>query len=347
LFTFFAVCVTESLILMLHHIVVNGRFLSRRVTGVERYGREILSLIGEGYRLEKTRANGWRGHIWEQFILPHKMTAGSVLWSPANTGPLMIRNQALTIHDLSPLEHPEWFRQSFAAWYRVFLPILARRVPVVFTPSEYVKSKVRARFGISNVIVTPNGVDRRRFHPSARQNKYDLPQKYILFIATLEQRKNLNGLLKAWNTVKNDFRDVWLILAGTSGNIFKPFKPANELERVLMLGYAEDEHLPGLYAGATLFVLPSFDEGFGLPALEAMACGVPVVVSNRGALCEVVSGGGLIFDLARQDSLSNAICDVLTNEVLRTSLKEKGLERAKAFSWQTTADLIWKTLNEI
>jgi len=95
LFTFFTLCATKLPILMSHHIVVNGRFLSRRVTGVERYGREILSLVGEGYRLEKTRANGWRGHIWEQFILPHKMNAGSVLWSPANTGPLMIRNQAL------------------------------------------------------------------------------------------------------------------------------------------------------------------------------------------------------------------------------------------------------------
>jgi glycosyltransferase involved in cell wall biosynthesis len=121
----------------------------------------------------------------------------------------------------------------------------------------------------------------------------------------------------------------------------------NELERVYMLGYVADEYLPGLYAGATLFVLPSFDEGFGLPALEAMACGVPVIVSNRGALCEIVGDGGCIFDLAKHDSLSNAIREGLTNEYLRASLKEKGWERSKAFSWQTTADLIWKTLNEI
>src|SRR5512142_3366575 len=132
-------------------IVVNGRFLSRRVTGVERYGREILSCIGNSYRLETTRTNSWRGHLWEQFVLASKVSQQSILWSPANTGPLAIRNQALTIHDLSPLEHPEWFRKSFAVWYRLFLPILVQRVQVVFTPSEYVKRKVSSRFGINNL----------------------------------------------------------------------------------------------------------------------------------------------------------------------------------------------------
>src|SRR6266487_3222259 len=131
---------------MTREIVVNGRFLSRRITGVERYGREVLSLIGDSYRLEKTRVNRLGGHVWEQFILPSKLNSESILWSPANTGPLAIRNQALTIHDLSPLEHPEWFRNDFATWYRLFLPILAKRVRVIFTPSNYVKRKVCTRF---------------------------------------------------------------------------------------------------------------------------------------------------------------------------------------------------------
>src|SRR6266498_111984 len=117
-------------------VVVNGRFLNRRITGVERYGREILRCVGSSYRVELTGRQGWSGHMWEQFILPTKLSQHSILWSPANTGPLIVRNQVLTIHDLSPLEHPEWFRASFAAWYRLFLPILARRVRMVFTPSD-------------------------------------------------------------------------------------------------------------------------------------------------------------------------------------------------------------------
>ncbi len=332
---------------MKREIVVNGRFLSRRLTGVERYGREILSCIGNNYRLETTRTNGWRGHVWEQFILASKVSHRSILWSPANTGPLVIRNQALTIHDLSPLEHPEWFRKSFAAWYRLFLPILVQRIQVVFTPSEYVKRKVCSRFGINNVIVTPNGVDCTHFHPSARQTKYDLPQKYILFLGTLEPRKNLNGLLSAWNEIKSNFKDTWLMIAGTSGNVFKSPNLTGDLERVCFLGYVDDEDLPGLYAAAMLFVLPSIEEGFGLPALEAMACGTPVLVSNGGALCEVVGDAGVVFDLSQKDSLSNAMCEYLVNKSLRASMQEKGLERARSFSWQSTADLIWKTLHEI
>jgi glycosyltransferase involved in cell wall biosynthesis len=343
---------------MKREIVVNGRFLSRRVTGVERYGREILSCIGGEYRLETpvlttggrietTPVNGWRGHLWEQFVLPRRLDDQGTLWSPANTGPLMIRNQALTLHDLSPLEHPEWFHKSFAAWYRLFLPILAKRVQVIFTPSEYVKSKVCKRFKVDNVTVTPNGVDPSCFHPSATQSKYDLSQKYVLFVGTLERRKNLAGLLKAWNEIRNNFQDTWLVVAGTSGNVFKPLKLNENTERVRFLGYVEDKYLPGLYAGATLFVLPSFEEGFGLPALEAMACGTPVLVANGGALCEVVREAGLVFDLFQDGSLSNTMCEYLANKTLRTSMREKGLARASSFSWQTTADLIWKTLHEI
>lgn len=96
---------------MTRDIVINGRFLSRRVTGVERYGREIIRLFENSHRVEKKRLNGPAGHAWEQLILPTKLRSESILWSPANTGPLMVRNQALTIHDLSPLEHPEWFKK--------------------------------------------------------------------------------------------------------------------------------------------------------------------------------------------------------------------------------------------
>ena len=332
---------------MTREIVVNGRFLSRRVTGVERYGHEILELIRERCRLEETRVNGLRGQVWEQFILPRKLNRLSMLWSPANTGPLIIRNQALTIHDLSPLEHPEWFRKDFAAWYRLFLPILARHVRVIFSPSEHVQRRVRARFGHANVVMTPNGVDQRRFHPAARQYQHAMPSQYILFVGTLEPRKNLNALVQAWNELKKSFRDVWLIIAGAHGKVFKPITFPEDMERVRFLGYVDDHDLPGLYANASLFVLPSFDEGFGLPALEAMACGAPVLVSNGGALCEVVGDAACVFDLSEPHSLRNTMRECLEDTSLRAALSEKGLKRAGKFSWHSTADTIWKTLNEI
>ncbi|HLO34271.1 MAG TPA: glycosyltransferase family 1 protein [Anaerolineales bacterium] len=327
-------------------IVVNGRFLSRRITGVERYGREILRCIGSNNRVESTPQQGWPGHAWEQLILPTRLRRHSILWSPANTGPLMISHQVLTIHDLSPLEHPEWFRASFAAWYRLFLPILAKRVRKVLTPSEYVKQKVMKRFGIENVTVTPNAVDHSIFQPGAKQTRFDLPGCYVLFVGTLEPRKNLNMLLQAWNEIKAGFNDTWLIVVGATRNVFSPVNLPCEMERVRFLGYVEDETLAGLYANATLFVLPSQEEGFGLPALEAMASGTPVIVSDGGALPEVVGEAGISFCLSNPNGLTNAMKECLSNMDLRRALKEKGLRQAKKFSWQATAELVWKDLND-
>ena len=330
-------------------IVINGRFLTRRVTGVERHGREILSFIGDRCRVERpARAlNGFTGHAWEQFMLSRRLNSESILWSPANTGPLMIRKQALTIHDLSPLEHPEWFRKSFSAWYRFFLPILAKRVRKVFTPSEYIRRKVATRFGIKDVTVTPNGVDCSVFHPGAKQVKHELPERYILFVGSLEPRKNLQALLQAWTVLRDDFKDTWLVIAGTSGHVFQSIKLMHDLERVHFLGYVEDDSLPGLYANAVLLVLPSFDEGFGLSALEAMACGTPVIVSDGGALPELVGDAGIIFKLTDPHGLLDVTKECLSNGHLRLSLGEKGPARAGIFSWQRTAELIWNSLNEI
>ena len=334
---------------MAHDIVLNGRFLTRRITGVERYGREILSFFGDQCAVEMPAGAylGFSGHAWEQFVLPRRLSSKSILWSPANTGPLIISKQALTIHDLSPLDHPEWFRRTFTGWYRLFLPILAKRVQIIFTPSEHIRQLVVSRFGINNVLVTPNGVDHCKFTPTAIQKTHDLPMSYILFVGSIEPRKNLTALLQAWDKIKDDFSDTWLIIVGAAGHVFRTQKLPHTMERVRFLDYIEEESLPGLYANATIFVLPSLDEGFGLPVLEAMASGTPVIVSDGGALPEVTGDAGLIFSLSKPDSLLITLKRCLGDHDLRLSMKEKGLARAKLFSWQNTAELIWNTLNEI
>ena len=330
---------------MTRDIVVNGRFLSRRVTGVERYGRGILSVIGSRSRVEETRLNGIGGHAWEQFILPAKLNPKSMLWSPANTGPLSVRNQALTIHDLSPLEHPEWFRASFATWYRLLLPLLTKHVRIIFTPSEYMKKKIIKRFGVDNVTVAPNGVDTSVFHPDTRQTSYEIAGKYILFVGSIQPRKNLAGLIAAWHEIKDEFKDIYLVIAGDVGRVFRT-EQFFEDKQIRFLSRIPDADLPGLYAGAELFVLPSLDEGFGVPVLEAMACGTPVLVSNAGALAEVAGDAAVIFDVANPAELTASLKCCLQNNALRVALKEKGLARAKNFLWQHPAEMIWKMLNE-
>ena len=152
--------------------------------------------------------------------------------------------------------------------------------------------------------------------------------------------------MRAWHEVKGEFKDTWLVVAGESGRVFRSVKFFAD-ERIRFLNYVSNEDLPSLYANAELFVLPSLDEGFGLPALEAMACGTPVIVSDGGALPETVGEAGHVFSLEEPDSLAQAIERCLSDETLRRSLSEKGLERAKNFSWQNTADLIWSALNEL
>jgi glycosyltransferase involved in cell wall biosynthesis len=329
---------------MTREIIVNGRFLSQRISGVQRYARAVLSSFGDSYRVEETRWNGARGHAWEQFVLPTKMRRESVLWSPANTGPLLVRNQALTLHDVSPLEHPEWFKREFALWYRSFLPILIRRVRLIFTSSDFVRRKIEQGFGVKNVVVAPGGVSTFTFHPRAEQTIRGLPGRYVLFVGSLQPRKNLKSLLHAWNRIKDEFAAVWLLVAGDAGTVFRN-EAYPDVERVRFLGHIPKDDLPGLYAHAACFVLPSHDEGFGLSALEAMACGTPVIVSNGGALPETVGEAGWVFDLSNPNGLPEALRECLGNSRLRSAMIEKGLERAKGFSWEKTAKLIQDSLH--
>jgi len=190
-------------------------------------------------------------------------------------------------------------------------------------------------------------VDPSILHPGARLIKFDVPDCYLLFVGTLEPRKNLDFLLKAWIEIKDDHQDTWLMIVGTEGNVFRAVDLAPDMERVRFPGYLNDETLAGLYASATLFVLPSQDEGFGLPALEAMASGTPVIVSDGGALPEVVGEAGMSFCLSDPDTLVSALRECLSNPGLRAELREKGLTRAREFSWQTAAEIVWKGLHDI
>ena len=333
-------------------VIVNGRFLSGPVTGVQRYAAEILR--GLGQRVQVVRpgplavAQGIAGHAWEQFSLPRCVPSHAILWSPANSGPLATPNQVLTLHDLTPLEHAEWFKPAYAAWYRWFLPRLVRRVRRIITPSEYVRQKVLSRFHLpgERVVVVPGGVDTTRFHkvaPAADEGRY------ILFVGTLEPRKNLATLLAAWKQIEKFHPDVCLVLAGGAGRVFSPIhisQGAQDIPRVKFAGYVAEGVLPALYSGAEVFVLPSFDEGFGLPALEAMACETPVVVSACGALPEVVGKAGLFVDPHQAEDLARALNDCLRDTDLRHSLVEGGLQQVQRFSWHASSEQVYTVLRE-
>ena len=330
---------------MTSRIVVNTRFQSRRVTGVERYAQEISKRLHPKPRLIRPkRALGQiGGHLWEQFILPAQLQKDEVLWSPANAGPWMIHKQAVTIHDASVFDHPEWFRPSFAAWTRLSWKILAKRVKAVITVSNFSCERLKYHLKISDekIRVIPNGVG-KPFEPQTQkaikdiQEKYRLAKPYFLFVGTHEPRKNLHNLFQAWEQAK--INNHTLIIAGTKGIVFtETISPSGKSDNIKWLGYLPDLELPALYSGATAAIVPSVYEGFGLTALEAMACGAPVIASNTTAFPETTGGAALLVDPYNSNELADAMKNIMENKTLANTLYERGLQRAAQFTWEESA----------
>ncbi len=336
----------------LARIAVNGRFEGRRATGVDRYASEITGRLDGSVRIVRPRTNlrGARGHLWEQFSLPACVGVDEVLWSPANSGPIGVRRQVITIHDLSVLEHPEWFSSEFALWYRMMLPALAKRARHILTVSEHSRASIMRRLGVParKVTAIPNGVNRQMFRPTNAdgvRRKYGLAVRYVLFVGSIDPRKNLPRLIKAWN---RNFRgdDCELVIAGTRTGVFRAVHSGEAGANIRLLGYVPDEDLPALYTGAEFFVMPSLFEGFGLTVLEAMACGTPVISSTGGALPEVADGAALLVDPSSVDEMATAMCTLHADECLQEALRAKGIERAREFTWERSAMGIHEVLEQ-
>ncbi len=333
-------------------IIVNGRFEGRLLSGVDRYAIEVTGCLDGQVRLERPRrrVSGPIGHTWEQLVLPRRVHRDELLWSPANSGPVAVSRQVVTIHDLSVLEHPEWFSRGFHVWYRIMLPLLASRVRHILTVSECSRQSIMRilRVPPHKVTAVPNGVNLeffRRCDPAVVRRKYGLAGQYVLFVGSIDPRKNLPRLLRAWDGV-NKPSGMELVIAGGRSRVFRSVTTEAEFGQVRQLGYVPDGDLPGLYSGATFFVMPSLFEGFGLTTLEAMACGTPVVASTGGALSEVADGAALPVRPNSVQQMRQAMQQMLSDDCLRRDLSEKGLRRASEFPWERTARQIGRILSE-
>jgi len=340
----------------MQQIAINTRALSAPMTGVQRYTSELLARWnGHAERIAPDGSlRGFTGHAWEQFVLPAKL-GGRFLFSPSNSGPLRVTNQVVTIHDTAVFDCPEGFHPRFAAWYRFLLPRLARQARQIITVSEFVKERilVHAKVSPDKVVVIPNGVD-SRFCPEAVSRveevvaALELPsRRYVLAVGSLEPRKNLTRLFQAWAQVQERISDdIWLVVVGASGStrVFNELHLGELPAKVFLAGHLEEHLLPAIYAGAIAMAYPSVYEGFGLPPLEAMACGTPVLAGNRSSLPEVVGDAGLLVDPFDINAIAEGISRLLEDCALRNDLRRKGLYRAKQFSWDETARRTWEVL---
>ena len=328
-------------------IALNARFYAHRPTGMQRYAIELNRRFSEHLDAVKPAdaLRGPAGHLWEQLYLPSAVR-GRLLWSPNNTGPLAVARQICTIHDLIPIDHPEWFSRRFSLWYEWLLPRLARRVRHIIAISEFTKRRIVERFRVpaSKVTVIYNGVD-NCFYPRDAAEICEvcaalrISQPYVLCVGSLEPRKNLRRLMEAWAIAQQKADgEVSLVVAGAPGSsrVF-PALSMPAVPRVVFTGYVPDSYLPALYSGAAAMIYPSLYEGFGLPPLEAMACGTPVVTSGTSSLPEVVGPCATLVDPEESESIAEGMLKILSNARLRETLKKEGLQRAQRFTWDATA----------
>ena len=291
-----------------------------------------------GYRvLSPPRALAHRaGHLWEQGALPLAARGYGLLLSPANTAPLAAANNAVCVFDAAAVRHPEWYGGAYARWQAELLPRLARRARLLVTASSFGRGELVEVLGATpeRIAVVPLGVD-ARFRPEAdpahARRAHGLERPYVLAVGTRVARKNLDVLRESEHRLSA--LGAELVVAGSG----RGYMRAEDEPPGRPLGYVAEEHLPGLYAGARAVVVPSLYEGFGLPCLEAMASGTPVVASSATALPETCGDAALLTDPRDASGFADALTALLEDESMSAERRAAGLRRAAGFSWDRTA----------
>jgi len=320
-------------------ILIDARAAARpELGGVERWARETAARLPALYPGRYAAASPPRvlahraGHAWEQAVLPALAArrGARLILCPANLAPVASRRTAVVLHDAAPLREPRWYSAAYVAYQRVVLPLIARRARLVVTVSTFSRDELRELLGVDAVVV-PGGVD-ARFHaaadPEPVRAALGLRRPYVLTVASRTARKNLAVLHVAARRLSEHGID--LVAAGGDRPQFRAEADRGALRP---LGHVPDEHLPGLYAGAAAFVLPSLYEGFGLTCLEAMACGTPVVAADRAALPETCGGAALLVDPTDPVAVADAVERAVAAPA---ALAAAGLEQAARFSWDRT-----------
>ena len=292
-----------------------------------------------------------RGRWWS-FYLPRYLKRASLdLFHGTNYElPLWNRRRTvLTVHDLSSLLYPELHRRRLARRMRLRLPLAAKLAKAVITPTEAVKREVCARLKVKPAKVTAiHEAPRESFSPVSRNDsarvrqRFGIEDDFLLFVGTLEPRKNLLTLLRAFAQIlKETNLRPQLVVAGGEGwlmdETFALMCDEGLRERLCLTGYLHDEDLRALFSSCRAFIYPSLYEGFGLPPLEAMACGAPVIASRVPALQETLGESALLVDPLDANALANTIVALLQDGTRRDEVIENGQARIKAFSWDRAA----------
>lgn len=343
---------------------INGRFLTQRMTGVQRYAHEIVLALDVLLSRMDANASSLRlvvppnaeipalsniavcrthfgsGHLWDQFVLPIHARGG--LLSLGNFGPIASSRHIVCIHDANTFILPESYSRAFGLAYRNLLPVLGRRATRVATVSQF-SADMMVKFGVcrrEKIFIAPNGHEhvlrwnaKRADIPLVRA----LKRPYLFLLGSTAKHKNVDIILS--QAAALDASGIDIVIAGGGSAIFAANAQEARRPNIHQLGFVSDDDLAALYENALCLVFPSRTEGFGIPPLEAMAKGCPVISSNAASLVEVGGDAFIYVDPDDRDGWLRTILALSRDEERRASLSHKGRERAKLFSWARSAQI--------
>jgi len=257
----------------------------------------------------------------------------------------------LIVHDLSFDIYPEFFTFKKRLWHKLINPKkMCQQSDLIIAISENTKNDIVKMYEVNDnkIKVVYPGISQIFFNIVSEEekqkilDKYNLPKNYALYLGNLEPRKNVSSLIKSFDLLKND--SLNLVIVGGEGwkykKIYKVWQNTKNNKKIKFLGYIESKDKPAIYSLAKMFIYPSNYEGFGLPPIEAMACGTPVIASANSSLIEAINNAGLLIDSNNINDIAQAINYILTDQNLEIKLTELGISRAKKFNWQQKAEEI-------
>ena len=290
------------------------------------------------------------GFLWTQIALRRYLKVinekPDLLFTTSHYAPYLTDIKTIiSIMDLSYIHYPKLFNRIDLIKLKYLTALSVKKARKIITISKFSKSEIVNFYGINpdKITVAYPGVETDIFKPAKTENN----SSYILFVGTLQPRKNIAGLIKAFKLISSD-HNLKLVIAGKKGwlyeNIFSEVRKYGLQDRIIFKDYVNEYDLIKLYQKAVCFVLPSFYEGFGIPVIEAMACGCPVIVSNSSSLAEIVGNAGLRINPYKHEEIAKAIIKVISDKDTREKLKVEGIRQAKNFSWQKTSQIIYTNL---
>ncbi len=310
-------------------LFINGRFLTQRISGVQSFAREVCrelmaqkpitilvpanaQLIDDEFANCIKRVGLFGGHLWEQLSLPLFMAQqkNAMLLNLCNTGPLMVNQQIVTIHDLAFLKNPSWFHPVFSKVYSFLIPQLAERSQFIITVSETIKQEIEQKFEVdaNKIIVVGNKVSAQLLNSKSIEafDERIQPQNFFLMVGSDNPRKNF---LFVEQIFSEEHVDSKLVIVGGSDKSFNN-TTHTENKNIIRLHYTDNSTLLWLYKNAKALINPSLYEGFGIPNIEAMAMGCPVICSDIKVFKEVCGNAAFYFSLDKIDELKNCIAQL-------------------------------------